>query len=194
MTETQQAPQIATLELNREIRQDLADEGPEFATPEANKAIVLGLLDEFFNKRNPVVFDELGWPACVLHLAGYPEPFRGREAVKEWALSYLDGWDSRLEVEEAIAVGDTVAVRWTLHATHKGEYIGMPATGRSVTFTALEWFRLVDGKCVEVWNAFDTLRVVQQIGMLPKGTPPRALCRIIIWLQRRFRWAPAASA
>lgn len=153
-------------------------------SPDQNRATVLRLLDECFNCRNAEIFDEIAHPDLVFHLAGYPEPFRGIEAVKAWARSYHSAFDTRLEVEDSRAVGDVVVVRWTMRVTHKGEYLGVPPTHMPATISALEWFQLVDGLCIEVWNMFDTLGVVQQLGVLPTGTPPRALLRLIFRLKR----------
>jgi steroid delta-isomerase-like uncharacterized protein len=154
---------------------------------EENKAAVLRLFDEVFTKGNTRAFAKFGSPDVVYRLVGYPQPFRGPAAVAEWAYDYLAAFDVHLTVEEAVAAEDTVVVRWTMQAFHKGEYLGIPPTQTEVRFTAVEWFRFVDGLCVEIWNNIDTLGVLQQLGVFPKGTPPRALLQFVIWLQRLGR-------
>lgn len=151
---------------------------------EANRAAVRRLLDEVFAKGNTAAFLEMLAPDVVFHLAGYPEPFRGNQAVKAWADEYLAAFAVTLSIHDVIAEGEDVVARWTIVAHHRGEYMGIPPTGRRVTFTSVEWFRFRDGKASEIWNAFDVLDVVQQLGALPRGRPPKILLRLVNWLRR----------
>lgn len=118
----------------------------------------------------------------TVYASGFPAPFRGPEAVKAGASSYVAAFDHRVTIEDRIAECDKVGVRWRMQAVHQGEYRGMPATGRTVTFTAIQWFCLSNGKIEEAWNRFDTLSVVQELGFFPKGDPPRMLFRVVAWL------------
>jgi steroid delta-isomerase-like uncharacterized protein len=59
-----------------------------------------------------------------------------------------------------------VASRWTITGTHRGTFQGIPATGRLVTFTGIDFSRIVDGKIAEHWAQFDLVAVLQQIGAL----------------------------
>ena len=90
-------------------------------SPEENKAAVLNLLDEVFARRNPGAFLEYLAPNVAFHISGYPEPFRGPEAVREWATMYLAAFDAQLTIGDVVAEGDPVMLRWTVNATHKGE-------------------------------------------------------------------------
>ena len=67
-----------------------------------------------------------------------------------------------------IAEDDRVMVRWTSHGTHQGESRGLPPTGKQVTNSGINIFRIADGKIVEVWDIFDRLWVWQQLGVLPE--------------------------
>jgi len=160
-------------------------------SPEENKAAVLNLLDQVFGNANPDAFLEGLTPDVVLHLPGYDEPFRGAQAVRDWAASYFAGFDSRITIESAVAEGENVMVRWINHAVHKGDYQGIPPTGRPVTFTEIAQMRVVDGKGQEVWIVFDTLDIMQQLGVFPRTKPPRALMKLIIALQRLGRRSTA---
>jgi steroid delta-isomerase-like uncharacterized protein len=126
---------------------------------------------------------ELVAPEVVVQIAGIPELLRGRAAFQEWAESYLSGWKSELTIDHVIAEKDSVAIRWTMRGTHTGDYAGLPATGADVSFTAMEWIRFEDGMAVQCWILFDTADLFQQLGILPKGGPPRAL----VWLLTRLR-------
>ena len=75
--------------------------------------------------------------------------------------------DMQLVVEDVVAQGDRVPVRWTFHGTHEGEFFGSPPTGARVTMSAIEINRVVDGKIVEHWVELDQLGILQQIGAIP---------------------------
>jgi steroid delta-isomerase-like uncharacterized protein len=76
------------------------------------------------------------------------------------------GWN--VTIEEMIAEGDRVVVRWTSHGVHKGETHGLPPTGRRVTNSGVNIFRIADGKIAEVWDIWDRLWLWQQLGVLPE--------------------------
>ncbi len=60
-----------------------------------------------------------------------------------------------------------VTARWTVHGTHHGELMSIPPTGRHITLTAIEIFRLANGKIAEQWVAVDNLGLLQQLGAIP---------------------------
>ncbi|WP_448625090.1 ester cyclase [Geodermatophilus sp. URMC 64] len=68
--------------------------------------------------------------------------------------------DCRNEIEDLIAEGDRVAVRYTTRAVHGGTLFGIPPSGRTVTLTGIEVYRVVDGKVAELWGAADTSGLV----------------------------------
>ncbi|MBI4581940.1 MAG: ester cyclase [Planctomycetes bacterium] len=69
--------------------------------------------------------------------------------------------------EDQIAEGDKVATRYTGTWTHRGEFMGIPPTGKDVTVTRIEILRIADGKFVEHWESFDQLGLLQQLGAIP---------------------------
>jgi predicted ester cyclase len=70
--------------------------------------------------------------------------------------------------EDTRVDGDMVMQRITVHMTHRGEFMGVPATGNPVTVTKMDFWRLMSGKVVEHWDAVDRLGLLQQIGVVPK--------------------------
>jgi predicted ester cyclase len=60
-----------------------------------------------------------------------------------------------------------VVERWTAHATHRGEFMGIPATNKQVTVAGIDIYRYADGKRVETWREWDTLGLMQQLGRVP---------------------------
>jgi predicted ester cyclase len=60
-----------------------------------------------------------------------------------------------------------VVVRWTARGTHKGELMGIPATGKPVVVTGMDIFHISSGKVVESWTNWDALGMMQQLGVIP---------------------------
>jgi steroid delta-isomerase-like uncharacterized protein len=80
--------------------------------------------------------------------------------------------DMKVEVHHVIASGDRVAVNSTLHATHSGDFMGIPATGKSVDIGGIDIIRVQDGKFLEHWGIFDGVGVMMQLGVIqpPPGS------------------------
>jgi steroid delta-isomerase-like uncharacterized protein len=70
-------------------------------------------------------------------------------------------------VEDMVAEGDKVAARFTARGTHKGVFMGLPPTGKSITMTGIEIFRIENGKIAELWGEANLLGLMQQLGILP---------------------------
>ena len=75
--------------------------------------------------------------------------------------------DMHLTAEDMIAEADKVVQRLTARGTHQGELMDIPPTGRQITVTAIEIFRLAEGKIAEQWVALDNLGLLQQLGVIP---------------------------
>jgi steroid delta-isomerase-like uncharacterized protein len=75
--------------------------------------------------------------------------------------------DVHISVETAISEGDVVASRWTMTGTHRGDFMGVPPTGKSITMKGIDFSRVVNGKIAEHWAQFDAIGVMQQIGAIP---------------------------
>jgi steroid delta-isomerase-like uncharacterized protein len=71
-------------------------------------------------------------------------------------------------VEDLIAEGDRVVVRWTNTGTHIGNFAGIPATGRTFTIAGIDIYRVADGQLCEHWHVIDQLGMLGQLGLLPQ--------------------------
>jgi steroid delta-isomerase-like uncharacterized protein len=76
--------------------------------------------------------------------------------------------DLRVVVEDMIAEGDKVAVRYTLEGTHEGELFGVPPTGQRLSIKSMTVEQVSDGKIREHWRITDTLDMMQQLGVVPE--------------------------
>ena len=132
------------------------------------KAIARRFLEEAFNSGNLGVIDELVAPEFVNHDAALPQPTTGIEAAKASIRGYRDAFpDVRMTIEEQLAEGELVTTRWIARGTHQGDLFGMAPTGKQATVTGITIDRIVDGRFVESWTNWDTLGLMQQLGVVP---------------------------
>jgi predicted ester cyclase len=87
------------------------------------------------------------------------------EAARQEAADYRRGFpDVANTIEDLIAEGDKVVARWRSRATHQGEYMGTPPTGKEVEVTGITLYRIEGGKIAQSWNIEDKLGLMRQIG------------------------------
>ena len=72
--------------------------------------------------------------------------------------------DMKMVVEDTFGAGDKVVVRWSGTMTHRGDHLGMAATGKAVRMTGITIARIRDQKIVEGWDNWDQLGMLKQIG------------------------------
>ena len=96
-----------------------------------------------------------------------------KDGVKAFFRMYLAAFpDLRLNAEDVLASGDKVVARVRATGTHQGEFMGMPATGRSIDVQLIDILRFGDDGLVhEHWGVFDALAMMQQLGAIPDGPP-----------------------
>ena len=75
--------------------------------------------------------------------------------------------DLNATIEDMVAEGDKVAIRITWKGTQKGDFMGVPPTGKSVSFGVMDIVRVAEGKCVEHWGETDFMGLMQQLGAIP---------------------------
>ena len=150
------------------------------ATIEENKRIFNRYLEEFWNKGDLSVADEVLAPDVVFHdlvALGIPP---GPAGVKQNYLAFRKGFpDLQKIVHDMLAEGDKIAIRWIAEGVHRGDFQGIPATYRGGTITGMSFVRMADGKIVEGWQDLDALGLLQQLGVFPKGN---GLPRPLAWL------------
>ncbi len=137
---------------------------------EDNKAVVRREFEEMLNQGgNLDAAAEIYAPNYVAHAATYGD-IEGIEGAKQSAAAYRQTFpDLRTTIEDMVAEGDKVVVRYRGSGTHEGatEAFG-PPTGKRMEITGITILRLSEGKIVEVWTNFDALGMMQQLGMIPE--------------------------
>ena len=137
---------------------------------ENNKALVCRWV-ELWNNQNVAAVDDLVSPNFVRHDPNTPD-VRGATAEKQLITMALAAFpDIHFTIEELVAEGDTVAGRYTLRGTHKGEWLGIPPTNNAVTLAVSEFYRIAESKIAEQWVLLDALGMLQQLGVIPAPGP-----------------------
>jgi steroid delta-isomerase-like uncharacterized protein len=91
------------------------------------------------------------------------------EAAKQEAADFRQGFpDVVSTIEDLIAEGDKVVARWRSRATHRGDYMGIPPSGKEVEFMGISVYRIEGGKIAESWTVEDQLGLMRQIGAIPE--------------------------
>ena len=91
------------------------------------------------------------------------------EAARQEAADFRRGFPDVVSIiEDLIAEGNKVAVRWRARATHQGEYVGIPPTGKEVEFTGISVYRIEGDRIAESWTEEDDLGLMRQIGAVPE--------------------------
>ena len=135
---------------------------------EQDKALVLRFVEEIFNRGNMSVVDELFAPDFVEHEelpAGIPND---REGVIQLTTMLRSAFpDFKATIDDIIAEGNKVVIRMTWRGTQKGEFMGVPPSGKSVAVGVIDIIRIADGQFVEHWGQMDSMGMMQQLGVIP---------------------------
>jgi len=137
-------------------------------TTEQNKALVRQLVEEIFNRGNMSIVDEVFAPDFVEREELPPRMPRDREGIRQMSAMLRSAFpDFKATIDDIVAEGDKVVIRQTWSGTQKGEWMGMPPTGKSVSFGVIDIIRIADGKFVEHWGQMDSMGMMQQLGAIP---------------------------
>jgi steroid delta-isomerase-like uncharacterized protein len=138
---------------------------------EENKALVHREMEELFNHTgNLDAVEEIVSSDYVSYEPTSGE-VRGIEGARQFAANYRQAFpDLENIVEDMVAEGDKVVVRFRARGTHDGETEAFgPPTGKRMDITGITIKRVADGKIAEAWTNFDALGMMQQLGMIPEA-------------------------
>jgi steroid delta-isomerase-like uncharacterized protein len=145
-------------------------QGDHCMSAEENKAIVLSFIQDVWAGGSLNLVNDLVADDHVHHLGR--RDYRGPEGVKQlvsWFRSFLP--DLRIAIKDLIAERDKVVVYFIFNGTDKGGYAGNPPSGKTVTYSGIDIFRLAGGRIVERWGIVDTISMMRQIGAIPEKEP-----------------------
>ena len=134
---------------------------------EENKVFVRRWYEEAVNRLDTTLINQFCHPDILSHDTKGDQ--RGIEDGPKAAFElFKDGFpDLHIAIEDMVAQGDRVAIRWTATGTHTGELMGIPATGKKICVTGIDINRIAGGKIVEHWGNFDQMGMMQQLGVVP---------------------------
>lgn len=129
---------------------------------EENKAIIRSLY-EADNKKDLSILDELISPDF------YDPTFqlRGPESYRQFETAFFKGFPDWIEtIDDIIAEGDEVWIRFTATGTHKGEWGGLAPTGKKIKIKSVQIWRIINGKVVAKDSIIDSLDAFKQLGVI----------------------------
>ncbi len=143
---------------------------------ETNKALAARIPLEAFNQGKLEVIDEVIADNSIDHDTRPPGMPPGKEGLKLLVKALRSAFpDLKIAIDLQVAEGDLVVQRATSTGTMKGEFAGMPASGKKATWEAIHITRIKGDKIVEHWAVQDQLGMLQQLGFIP--TPEAAAAR-----------------
>lgn len=132
------------------------------------KSVVRALHERLWGAGELAAIDDAFHPDAVTHWAGFSS--NTVDAVRDDASRYFAGFtDVSTTIEELLADGDKVVMRWRTVGTHSGPYGEIEATGREITMEGIDIHRVDGGRIMESWSLWDGLEVYRQLGLLPDG-------------------------
>jgi steroid delta-isomerase-like uncharacterized protein len=133
------------------------------------------VFEEIWNNKKVDAVDELMAVNYVHHDPQSPVVSSGIESYKQYVNHYLKAFpDLHFAIDDEVADEQTIVSRWTATGTHQGDLPGIPRTGRKFSVTGMTIARVKNGKIIESWGNWDTLGLMQQLGVLPIEAKGRA--------------------
>jgi steroid delta-isomerase-like uncharacterized protein len=148
--------------------QPMASSSSNILRQEQNKQLVRQFF-EALDRQDIERMDQLVSSASYsLHFSGMP-PLDWNANKREFLAPFNKAFpDLTRNIVDIVAEGDKVAVSINVTGTYKGEFQGIPATGKEVSFTAMDILTIIDGKITEEWATADMMGLMQQIGAIPQ--------------------------
>jgi steroid delta-isomerase-like uncharacterized protein len=136
-------------------------------TEKANITAVRKFFEVGPSKGDLAAADAILHPEFSLHTP-LPTPGPGIEAMNNVITTCRAAFHGlQVTIDDIMADGDMVTARFTARGVHKGEFMGLPPTGKAITMTGIEIFRIKEGKIAELWGEANLMGLMQQLGILP---------------------------
>ena len=132
---------------------------------EKNKDFIRAYTEDFWNKQNIAAFEKYYTADFIVHFADGDQNCEQYKGLCQASFTAFP--DLHITTDDLVAEGDKVAKVYTANSTHKGEFMGIPATGKRIVVKGIEVFRIADGKIAELWASMDNLGMMQQLGVIP---------------------------
>jgi steroid delta-isomerase-like uncharacterized protein len=146
------------------------------SSEEQNKELIRQYFEAYDRQDTEKIGQLVSSSNYSFHLSGMPSPMDWNATKQFYAAIWSAFPDLHHDILDMVAEEgeDKVAVRYNIIGTHKGELQGILPTGKEVSFGAMDFITLIDGKVAEEWEIADTMGLMQQIGVTPSSAPPSA--------------------
>jgi steroid delta-isomerase-like uncharacterized protein len=134
-----------------------------------NKAVVRRYYEDVLNRGNLAALEAIAHADHVEHDPLPGQGGGGLAGLRKRVEMLRDGLQPQFTIEQVVAEGDTVVVRWTNRGRHVAPFLGIPATNKSFTIAGIDIHVLRDGKLAEHHHVVDQLAMMQQLGLIPGG-------------------------
>jgi predicted ester cyclase len=145
----------------------MSSEEHQVMSSEEHQAIVWRAYDTTFNKKHPAGARDCYSNEYIGHMPHHPEPIGIDELEAEGDDIIAAVPDVAVIFDDVIGAGDRLVVRHTFTGTHQGAWMGIPPTGKKITFSGTDIYRFVNGKVAEEWAQPDIFGVLHQLGVIP---------------------------
>jgi len=139
-----------------------------------NEALASRFVYEAWNSGNPAIIDEIVAPDFKNHnlLAGQADGPAGlKQLINAWRSAFPD---MNVAIDLLVSEGSKVAIRWTLNGTHRGTFLGIPATGKYASIPGMTIFRIDGGRLKEAWGFWEQAGMLGQLGVVKFPDYPAA--------------------
>ncbi len=145
---------------------------------EENKAVVRRFIEAGNDIKGdvskiPAMIAECLAPDHVHHTPAMGSETKLPETTAFYNMVFSSFPDIYYTIDSIVAEGDRVVMQLTSTMTHRGTFQGIPATGKRITNTAVDVFRVANGKITDEWSYPDLLGMMQQLGAIPSGPPKK---------------------
>ena len=122
--------------------------------------------DEIINNRNLDMFNEKNFTTDVV-MHSSPSDIVGIDSARAFYAHYLTGFsDIQFTIRDIFGMGNKLVKHWNFKGTHTGDFFGIPPTGKKVDLQGVTLVRMQDGKIAEEQDFFDSVTLMQQLGLL----------------------------
>lgn len=132
-----------------------------------NRVIARRYMDEIMSRGNYVALDELADEDVIVRDAAFPEG-KGYAFLRQHLEMFRAGFpDMTFRLDDLLAAGDRVIVKWTALATQRGPFLGLAPSDKAIAVKGCVLLRIFDGKVREVDAYWDTYSLFEQLGVIP---------------------------
>ena len=133
-----------------------------------NKQAAKLLAEEVFSKGNMEVFDDIFADGYVMHNMPVPNIPGTKEGFRQLVLATRHAFpDVKVHIDDIVAEGDFAVFHDHVEATSTGDFMGVPANNKRISWTEIHFLRITGGKILEHWTNFDQLGILMQLGAIP---------------------------